>query len=65
MAHPTRHLFGEKPHRYVSAARTDIRRTFRRARLLARLRRAGQADAPPTFLDGAGVAASDARQPRA
>ena len=39
MAHPTRHLYGDKPHRYVAAVNTDIRRTFRRARLLAHLRR--------------------------
>jgi hypothetical protein len=45
MVHPTRHLCGDKPHRYVSAARTDIRRTFRRARLLARLRQAEPAGA--------------------
>ena len=42
MAQPTRHLCGDKPHRYVAAARTDIRRTFRRARLLERLRQAAQ-----------------------
>lgn len=43
MAYPTRHLCGDKPHRYVSAADTDVRRTFRRARLLMRLmaRRSG------------------------
>ena len=34
---PTRSLVGPKPLRYVAAAMTDIRRTFRRARLLARL----------------------------
>ena len=56
MAHPTRHLFGEKPHRYVSAAQTDIRRTFRRARLLARLRRAEPAVAGPGASEDAGVA---------
>jgi hypothetical protein len=28
-----------KPHRYVPAVLTDIRRTFRRARLLQRLQR--------------------------
>jgi len=38
MAQPTRPLIGAKPHRYVSATNTDIRRTFRRARLLAYLR---------------------------
>jgi hypothetical protein len=37
MAIPTRHLCGDKPHRYVRAADTDVRRTFRRARLLMRL----------------------------
>jgi hypothetical protein len=35
--HPTRHLLGNKPHHYVNAVSTDIRRTFRRFRLLARL----------------------------
>ena len=34
---PTRSLIGKKPLHYVSAVNTDIRRTFRRARLLARL----------------------------
>lgn len=34
---PTRHLMGQKPHHYVNAVSTDIRRTFRRFRLLARL----------------------------
>jgi hypothetical protein len=34
---PTRHLLGAKPHHYVPAVSTDIRRTFRRFRLLARL----------------------------
>ncbi len=43
MAQPTRHLCGGKPHRYVAASRTDIRRTFRRARLLERLRQAAPA----------------------
>ena len=37
MALPTRHLCGAKPHRYVRAIETDVRRTFRRARLLMRL----------------------------
>jgi hypothetical protein len=37
MTLPTRPLIGAKPHRYVSADDTDIRRTFRRARLLAYL----------------------------
>jgi hypothetical protein len=37
MTQPTRNLIGAKPHRYVSAVNTDIRRTFRRARLLAYL----------------------------
>jgi len=35
---PTRPLIGPKPLRYVSAVSTDIRRTFRRFRLLARIR---------------------------
>ncbi len=34
---PTRSLIGPRPLRYVAAKSTDIRRTFRRARLLARL----------------------------
>ncbi len=37
MAQPTRPLIGARPHRYVRADHTDIRRTFRRARLLAYL----------------------------
>lgn len=40
MAEPSRRLApaGQgKPHRYIPAAHTDIRRTFRRARLLAHL----------------------------
>ena len=32
---PSRLLIGQKPLRYVSALNTDIRRTFRRARLMA------------------------------
>ncbi len=39
MTHPTRTLVGPKPHRYVNALRTDIRRTFRRFRLLDYFRR--------------------------
>lgn len=41
MAEPTRYLArpGAKPHRYTPACSTDIRRTFRRARLLAYLQR--------------------------
>jgi len=35
---PTRPLLGSKPLRYVSAENTDVRKTFRRARLLAHLR---------------------------
>jgi len=35
---PTRPLIGPKPLRYVSAISTDIRRTFRRFRLLERIR---------------------------
>lgn len=34
---PGRHLFGSRPHHYVSALDTDIRRSFRRWRLLAGL----------------------------
>jgi hypothetical protein len=37
---PTRRLTGSKPHRYVPASHTDIRRTFRKARLFAYLQRA-------------------------
>jgi hypothetical protein len=36
---PTRRLTGPKPHRYVPASHTDIRRTFRKARLFAYLQR--------------------------
>lgn len=42
MAEPSRRLapVGQgKPHRYTPASHTDIRRTFRRARLLAHLQR--------------------------
>ncbi len=39
MTHPTRPLIGPKPMRYVNSVRTDIRRTFRRFRLLDYLRR--------------------------
>jgi hypothetical protein len=38
---PTRPLIGPKPLRYVSAISTDIRRTFRRFRLLERIRDQG------------------------
>ena len=41
MTHPTRPLIGPKPMRYVNSVRTDIRRTFRRFRLLDYLRRRG------------------------
>jgi hypothetical protein len=34
---PTHRLTGPKPHRYVKADHTDIRRTFRKARLFAYL----------------------------
>jgi hypothetical protein len=40
MTEPTRRLApknGQKAHRYTPASHTDIRRTFRAARLLARL----------------------------
>lgn len=36
---PSRRLLGNKPHRYVNAVSTDIRRTFRRFRLLSYLQR--------------------------
>ena len=45
MTHPTRLLIGPKPMRYVNSVRTDIRRTFRRFRLLDYLRRRGAASA--------------------
>jgi hypothetical protein len=35
---PTRSLIGSKPLRYVNSSNTDIRRTFRRFRLLAYFR---------------------------
>jgi len=35
---PTRSLLGSKPLRYVNSINTDIRRTFRRFRLLAYFR---------------------------
>ena len=41
MANPTRPLIGPKPLHYVNSVRTDIRRTFRRFRLLNYLRRRG------------------------
>lgn len=44
MTHPTRPLIGPKPMRYVNSIRTDIRRTFRRFRLLDYLRRRGGID---------------------
>ena len=48
MALPTRHLCGDKPLRYVRAVDTDVRRTFRRARLLMHLlRRRSGADVAP------------------
>ena len=39
IAIPSRHLCGPKPARYTRADHTDIRRTYRKARLLAFLRR--------------------------
>lgn len=39
-AMPTRRLIGPKPAKYTPAVHTDVRRTFRKARLLARLRAA-------------------------
>ncbi|MGN6827822.1 hypothetical protein [Paucibacter sp. M5-1] len=47
MKQPTRHLLGPKPHHYVTAVNTDIRRTFRRFRLLARLQQKLQAPPDP------------------
>jgi len=35
MANPLRRLIDPKPHRYTPAVATDIRRTWRKARLLA------------------------------
>ena len=48
MTYPTRRLIGPKPMHYVNSIRTDIRRTFRRFRLLDYLRRrsAGSAVTP-------------------
>jgi enoyl reductase-like protein len=43
MKQPSRHLLGSKPLRYIPALDTDIRRTFRRARLLEHLRRSRDA----------------------
>ncbi len=37
---PTRHLCSPKPHRYVPAMSTDIRKTFERARRLMAMREA-------------------------
>ena len=34
MTHPTRHLCGPKPHKYVPHEHTDIRRTFEKHRRL-------------------------------
>ncbi len=35
---PTRSLIGPRPSRYIKSEHTDIRRTFRKFRLLARIR---------------------------
>ena len=48
MALPSRHLCGAKPHRYVRAIETDVRRTFRRARLLLHLMQAHRGPAGKT-----------------
>lgn len=49
MAEPSRRLVpasrGSKPARYVPACQTDVRRTFRRARLLLALQRRTQEQA--------------------
>lgn len=47
---PTRSLIGRKPMHYVNAVRTDIRRTFRRFRLLDYLRRRSARSATPLDL---------------
>ncbi len=47
---PSRLLIGQKPLRYVSALNTDIRRTFRRARLMAYLR--GRSSSLQLAVDG-------------
>lgn len=41
-AEPTRHLCGHRPARYTPSHQTDIRRTFRKHRLLAYLRQRQQ-----------------------
>ena len=53
MTHPTRPLIGPKPMRYVNSVRTDIRRTFRRFRLLDYLRGRVAANAAPNGLAAA------------
>ena len=53
MTHPTRPLIGPNPMRYVNSVRTDIRRTFRRFRLLDYLRRRGAANAASNGLAAA------------
>ena len=55
MTHPTRPLIGPKPMRYVNSVRTDIRRTFRRFRLLDYLRRRGAASVAGRGLAVAGA----------
>jgi hypothetical protein len=55
MTYPTRPLIGPKPMRYVNSVRTDIRRTFRRFRLLDYLRRRSAANAAAR---GLGIAAA-------
>ncbi len=50
MTYPSRPLIGPKPMRYVNAVRTDIRRTFRRFRLLDYLRRRASPGASPSSL---------------
>lgn len=46
-AMPLRRLIGPKPHRYRNSVSTDVRRTWRRARLLAyfaRMRKEAHSD---------------------
>lgn len=52
MTQPTRRLTDQvKPHRYIRAYATDIRRTFRKFRLLATLQHTGDRPSSVTCLD--------------
>lgn len=54
MKTPSRSLLGSKPLHYVNALNTDIRRTFRRFRLLAHVQ-AQRATAPMSSALGVGA----------